>query len=85
MTGRTFADILQRRRSPERHCTGYLSLTRAKPGYKEQQMKGERSRITAGQKIVKSLTKEEREAREREAVQDRGKLREEFARKRQER
>jgi len=47
-------------------------------------MKGERSRVSAGQKIVRTLTQEEREAREREAVQERQKLRDEVGRKRQE-
>ena len=33
-------------------------------------MKGERSRMSAGQKIVRTLTQEEREAREREPGRD---------------
>jgi hypothetical protein len=48
-------------------------------------MKGERSRISAGQKIVRTLSQGERAAREREAVEERQKLREEMGRKRQER
>jgi hypothetical protein len=48
-------------------------------------MKGERSRVSPAKKIVSTLTKEEKEEREREAVQEREKLRDEMARKRQER
>jgi hypothetical protein len=48
-------------------------------------MKGERSRVSPAKKIVSTLTKEEKEEREREAMQEREKLRGEMARKRQER
>jgi hypothetical protein len=46
-------------------------------------MKGERSRISPARKIVRTLTKEEKEEREREAVKERERLRQEMARKRQ--
>jgi len=48
-------------------------------------MKGERSTVSPAQKIVRSLTILEKDAREHEALDERRKLREEMARKRQER
>ena len=47
-------------------------------------MKGEKSRISPAKKIVSILTKEEKEERQREAVQEREKIRQEMVRKRQE-
>ena len=47
-------------------------------------MKGEMSRISPAKRMVRTLTKEEQEEREREAVKEREKLRQEMARKRQE-
>ena len=48
-------------------------------------MKGERSTVSAAQKIIRSLTTVEKDAREHEAIDERRKLREEMARKRRER
>ncbi len=48
-------------------------------------MKGERSRFSPAKKIVLTLTKVQKEQRERDAVQEREKMREEMDRKRQER
>jgi hypothetical protein len=51
----------------------------------EGAMKGEKSTVSTAQKIVRSLTSEEKDAREREAIEERRRIREEMARKRQER
>jgi hypothetical protein len=48
-------------------------------------MKGERSRISPARKIARTLTKEEQEERERDALKERERLRQEITRKRQER
>ena len=47
-------------------------------------MKGEKSRISPAKKIVSTPNKEEKEEREREAVKEREKIRQEMVRKRQE-
>ena len=46
---------------------------------------GEKSTVSTAQKLVRSLTTEEKDAREREAIEERRRIREEMARKRQER
>jgi hypothetical protein len=48
-------------------------------------MKRERSTMSAAQKIARSLTSEEKETLEREAIEERRRIREERAKKRQER
>jgi len=48
-------------------------------------MKGDRSRNSEAHKQARTLTKEEKEAREREAIQERQRLRDEMAEKRRER
>ena len=48
-------------------------------------MKGDRSRNSEAYKQARTLTKEERDAREREALQERQRLRDEMAQKRRER
>ena len=48
-------------------------------------MKGERSRISAAQKALRLLSREERDALEREAMEERRRMREEMTRKRQDR
>jgi hypothetical protein len=53
--------------------------------FKEGAMKGERSTVSPAQKIVRNLTTVEKDARAHEAIDERRKLREEMARKRQER
>jgi hypothetical protein len=45
-------------------------------------MKGERSTVSAGRKILRSLTSEEKNTREREALEERQRIREERAKKR---
>ena len=47
-------------------------------------MKGENSRFGYGRKIIRELTREEREEREREALIEREKLRREAAARRKE-
>ena len=46
-------------------------------------MKGENSRFGYGRKVIRELTREEREEREREALSEREKLRKEMAAKRE--
>ena len=48
----------------------------------EGAMKGEKSTVSAAQKMIRSLTTEEKDAREREAIEERRRMREEIARKR---
>ena len=48
-------------------------------------MKGDRSRNSEAHKQARTLTKEERDARQREALQERQRLRDEMAQKRRER
>jgi hypothetical protein len=48
-------------------------------------MKGDRSRNSEAHKQARALTKEEKDARQREALEERQRLRDEMAQKRRER